>query len=126
MFSNIYPEPFLVQLEAIPSSPSISYMGEEVDSYFNYLKGSCNVDSNKVSSKPPLLQAERPRFLQLLPIRLMLQSFTSFVSVKEFVSCIIFFCNCVLNPNHTVPSCLFLVRNDLLINFFVIFPLYYL
>ena len=58
MFPNIQPEPFLVQLEAIPSSPIISYMGEEVDSYFNYLKGGCNVDSSKVSPELPLLQAE--------------------------------------------------------------------
>ena len=52
MFPKIQPEPLLVSLEAIPSSPITSYVGEEVDlhlvtTFFQV------AESDRVSPKSP-------------------------------------------------------------------------
>ena len=52
---NVQPEPFLVQLEAIPSSPITDYMGEEADPQLTTTSLWVVIESNKISPEPPLL-----------------------------------------------------------------------
>ena len=54
VFPNIQPEPPLAQLEAIPSHPIASYLGEEADPCLTTTSFQAVVDSN-VSPEPPLL-----------------------------------------------------------------------
>ena len=69
---NIQPEPPLAQLEATPSHPINSYMGEKADPHFATTTLQMIVESNNVSPEPPLLQTEQSQFPQPLPIRLLL------------------------------------------------------
>jgi len=54
-FPNIQPLSSLAQLEAIPSSPITSHMREETKSQLNATSLQVVIESNKVSSEPPLL-----------------------------------------------------------------------
>ena len=49
VFPNVQPEPSLVQLEAIPSSPITSYMREEVEPQLTTTSLQVVIESNKVS-----------------------------------------------------------------------------
>ena len=71
LFPNVQPESPLAQLQAIPSSPIHSYMGEEADTYLTTASLQVVVDSEKVS---PLLQAKQFQFPQLFLIRPVLQT----------------------------------------------------
>ena len=64
----------MAQLEAIPSSPITSYMGEEADPQLTTTSLQVVTESNKVSSEPPLLQTEQSQLLQPLLIRPVLQT----------------------------------------------------
>ena len=55
LFPNIQPESPLVQLEAIPSSPIASYMGEEADPHLTITSIQSAVESNKITPQPPVL-----------------------------------------------------------------------
>jgi len=59
-FPNIQPEPPLAQLEAIPSCPVASYMGEEANPHLTTTSFQGIVESSKFSSEPPLLQTKQP------------------------------------------------------------------
>ena len=74
VFPNVQPEPFLVQLEAIPSSPITDYMGEEADPQLTTTSLWVVIESNKVSPEPPLLQTKQSQLPQTLLIRLVLQT----------------------------------------------------
>ena len=74
IFPNIQPESFLVQLEAIPSSPIISYVREQADLHLATVSFQVVVESDKVSSKPPLLQTKQSQFPQPLLIRLVIET----------------------------------------------------
>jgi len=54
VFPNIQPEPSLVQLEAIPSSPITSHMREEADPQLTTTSLQVVIESNKVSPEPRL------------------------------------------------------------------------
>ena len=69
VFPNIQPEPSLVQLEAIPSSPITSYTREEADPQLTATSLQAARESNKVSPDPLLLQTAQSQLLQLLLIR---------------------------------------------------------
>jgi len=71
---NVQPESPLVQLEAMPSSPIASYMGEQADSHPTTTSLHVIVESDKVSSEFPLLQTEQSQFPQQLPTRPVLQT----------------------------------------------------
>ena len=60
----------LAKLEAIPSRPIASYMGEDADPHLTSASLQADVDSNKVSPEPPLLQTKQSQLLQLLLIGL--------------------------------------------------------
>jgi len=62
-----------MQLETIPSSLIASYV-EEVDSHLTTTSLQVVVESNKVSSEPPLMQTKQSQIPQLLPMRLVLQT----------------------------------------------------
>ena len=53
VFPNIYPEPSLVQLEAIPSSPITSYAREEANPQLTTTSLQVVIESNKVFPEPP-------------------------------------------------------------------------
>jgi len=63
-----------MQLEAIASRPIAGYLGEETNAHLTTTSFQAVLESNKVSPQPPLLQTEQPWFLQLLLIRLVLQT----------------------------------------------------
>ena len=72
---NIQPESPMLQLEAIPSSPIASYVGEEADPHLSTISLQIVIESDKVSPEPPLLlQTKQSLFPQLLLIRLVLQT----------------------------------------------------
>ena len=73
IFPNIQPEPLLVQLEAIPSCPITSYVGEKTDPHLSTSSLQVVVESDKVSPEPPLLQAEQSQFPQPFLIAEVLQ-----------------------------------------------------
>ena len=79
VFPDSLPESLLVQLEAIPSSPISSYMGEEANPHLTTLQ--LAVESDKVSPQPPLLQTEQSQFPQLFPRTLVLQIPHSFAAL---------------------------------------------
>ena len=58
VFPNVQPEYPLVQLEAIPSSPITSYLGEEADPHLITTFLQVFVEMDKVTTEPPLLQTE--------------------------------------------------------------------
>ena len=66
VFPNVQPEPFLAQLEAIPSSPITSHMREEADPQLTTTSLHVVIESNKVFPEPPLLQTEQSQLLQPL------------------------------------------------------------
>jgi len=55
-----------MQLEATASRPIASYMGEETNTCLITTSFQAVVESDKVSTEPPLLQTEQPQFPQLL------------------------------------------------------------
>ncbi|KAK4830248.1 hypothetical protein QYF61_009315 [Mycteria americana] len=65
-FPNIQSKPPLAQLEAISSCPITCYLGEETDTHLSTTSFQIAVESNKVSPRPPFLQAKQPQFPQLL------------------------------------------------------------
>ena len=69
IFPNIQPEPPLAQLEAIPSHPIASHLGEEANPQLTTASFQGVVESEKVSSEPPLLQNQQFQFSQLLLLR---------------------------------------------------------
>ena len=74
VFLNVQPEPSLVQLEAIPSSPITSHPRQEADPQLTTTSLQVVIESNKVSPEPPLLQTEQSQLLQPLFIRPVLQT----------------------------------------------------
>jgi len=74
MFPNIQPESSQGQLEAIASSPITSYTREEADPQLTTTSLQVVIESNKVSSEPPLLQTEQSQLLQPLLISPVLQT----------------------------------------------------
>jgi len=58
VFPNIQPEPPVAQLEAVPSSPITSYMGEEADPCFTTTSLQVVVERGKVTPEPPLFQTK--------------------------------------------------------------------
>ena len=58
VFPNIQPEPPLVQLEAIPSSPITSYTREEADPQLTATSLQAVIECSKVSPEPLLLQTD--------------------------------------------------------------------
>jgi len=77
MFPNIPPEPPLAQLEAIPSGPTCSYMGEEGKPHLTITSFQAVLRSDKVPCEPPLLQTKQSQLLQPLLRRFMLQIITA-------------------------------------------------
>jgi len=73
-FPNIQPESLLAQAEAIPSSSTTSYLGEEAKPHFATVFFQAIVESSKVSPEPPLLQTQQSQLPQTIPIRLVLQT----------------------------------------------------
>ncbi|KAK4814463.1 hypothetical protein QYF61_018981, partial [Mycteria americana] len=73
-FPNIQSKPPLAQLEAISSCPITCYLGEETDPHLSTTSFQAVVESDKVSSQPPFLQAKQPQLPQPLLIRLLLQT----------------------------------------------------
>ncbi|PKU30659.1 hypothetical protein llap_19038 [Limosa lapponica baueri] len=67
-------KPLVVQLEAISSCPIVCYLGEETNPHLSTTSFQVVVESDKVSSQPPFLQAKQSLFSQLLLIRLVLQT----------------------------------------------------
>ena len=55
VFPNVQPESSLMQREAIPSRPITSHMREEADPQLTTTSLQVAIESNKVSSEPPLL-----------------------------------------------------------------------
>ena len=74
VFPNIQPESSLTQLEAIPSSPIASYVGEEAGPHLTSTSLQVVVESDKVFPEPPLLQTKQSQLPELLPVRLVLQT----------------------------------------------------
>ena len=74
VFPNVQPEPPLVQIEAIPSSPTTSYTREEADPQLTSISLQVVIESNKVSPELPLLQTEQSQLLQHLLVRPELQT----------------------------------------------------
>jgi len=74
VFSDIQSEPSLAQLEAIPSSPSTRHTRGEAEPQLTTTSLHIVIESNKVSSQPPLLQTEQFQLLQPLLIRPALQT----------------------------------------------------
>ncbi|KAK4824161.1 hypothetical protein QYF61_011288 [Mycteria americana] len=73
-FPNIQSKPPLALLEAISSHPITCYLGEETDPHLSTTSFQVVVESDKVSSQPPFLQAKQPQFPQPLLRRLLLQT----------------------------------------------------
>lgn len=59
IFPNIHPESFVVQIEAILSSPIATYMGENADLHLATASLQVAEESNKVLPKPPLPQIKQ-------------------------------------------------------------------
>ena len=59
----------LAQLEAISSCSITCYLGEETNTHLTTTTFQVAVECDKDSPQPPLLQAQQPRFPQLLLIR---------------------------------------------------------
>ena len=74
VFPDIQPEPSLEQLEAIPCSPITNHMREEANPQLTTTSLQVDIESNKVSPEPPLLQTEQSQLLQSLLIRPVLQT----------------------------------------------------
>lgn len=60
-FPNIQTKPTLGQLEATSSCPDICNLGEKADTHFETTSFPADEESNKISLKPPFLQAKQPR-----------------------------------------------------------------
>ncbi|KAK4824730.1 hypothetical protein QYF61_018118, partial [Mycteria americana] len=73
-FPHIQSKPPLAQLEAISSRPIACYLGEETDPHLSTTSFQAVVESDKVSPRPPFLQAKQPQFPQPLLTRLLLQT----------------------------------------------------
>ena len=58
IFLNIQSKPPLVQLEAIASCSSVSFLGEETNIHLFTTSFQVVVESNKISCEPPFLQAK--------------------------------------------------------------------
>ena len=56
VFPNVQPESPLVQLEAIPSSPTASDMAEEANPQLTTTSLQVVIESDKASPEPPLLK----------------------------------------------------------------------
>ena len=74
IFPNIKSKPPLMQLEAISSRPIAGSLGEETNTCLTATFFHVVAESEKVSPQPPLLQTNQSQFLQLLLIRLVLQT----------------------------------------------------
>ncbi|PKU27690.1 ryanodine receptor hypothetical protein [Limosa lapponica baueri] len=74
IFRNIYPKPLLVQLEAVSSCHIACTLGEETDAHFSSPSFQLVVESEKVSSQPPFLQAEQSQLPQPFLTGLVLQT----------------------------------------------------
>ena len=74
VFPNVQPEPPLLQLEAIPSSPITSCTREESNPQLTTTSLQVVIESNKVSPEPSLFQTEQSQLLQPLLIRPVLQT----------------------------------------------------
>ena len=72
-----------MQLEAIASCPVASYLGEETNTHLTTASFQVVIESEKVSPQPPLLQTNQPQFLQLLLIRLVLQTLHQLLKQDE-------------------------------------------
>ena len=59
-----------MQLEAISPCPIACYLGEEIDTHLTTTSFQVVVESDKVSSQPPLLETKQFQFPQPLLIRL--------------------------------------------------------
>jgi len=70
-FPDIHPDPPLLQLEAVSSHHSISYVGKEADCHLTITSFQAVVEDYEVSLGPPLLQTKQ--FPQLLLVKLVLQ-----------------------------------------------------
>ena len=68
IFPNIQSEPPLAKLEAVSSCPIASYSGEETDSHLTATSFQVVVESNKISSEPPLVQGSKKKKRNLLPL----------------------------------------------------------
>jgi len=73
-FPNIQLETPLMPLEAIPSHPITSYMGEEADAHLTTTFFQAVIEVNMVSIEPSLLLIKQSLFPQMLLIRPVLQS----------------------------------------------------
>ncbi|KAK4827493.1 hypothetical protein QYF61_018793 [Mycteria americana] len=74
IFPDIQFKPSLVQLEAIPSCPIASYLGEETNTHLTTTSFQVVVERDKVSPEAPFLQAKQPQFPQPFLTRLVLQT----------------------------------------------------
>jgi len=74
VFPNILSKPLLVQLEAVSSCPTACYMGEGTYTHLTTTSFQLVVESNKISSQPPLFHTKQPEFPQLLLIRHVLKT----------------------------------------------------
>jgi len=74
VFPNVQSESPLMQLEAILSSIIASYMGEEANPHLTTTSLQVVVESDKDTPEPPLLYTKQSQLLQLLLIRLVLQT----------------------------------------------------
>ena len=63
IFPNIKSKLPLMQLEVACFHPITSYLGEETNTYLATHSFQVAVESNKVSSQPPLLQTKHPSSL---------------------------------------------------------------
>ena len=78
LFPTIQPEPPLVLLEAIISIPIVKYMGEQANPHLTTASFQAVVESDNVSTEPPLLQTEQSQFSQPFLVRLVFQRPHSF------------------------------------------------
>jgi len=72
IFPNTQSKSPLTQLEAISFLPIASYLGEETNTCLTTASFQVVVESNVVSTQPPLLQTKQPQFPQWLLIQLLL------------------------------------------------------
>ena len=64
IFPNVLSKPLMAQLEAVSSHPITWYLGEETDTHLATTSFQVVVESNKVFSEPPFLQAQALHFQQ--------------------------------------------------------------
>jgi len=81
IFTNVQPQPPLVQLEVISSSPIASYMGEGANPHFIAAFFQAVVESDKVSPESSLLQTKQFQFPHPLPVSLVLQVLHSSLAI---------------------------------------------